>query len=209
MAGFALLFLAVELALFLKSTVPITVYVVGTVGLTAWRTRRSSPLRWYGTIRPLYVAQNVGVLAIVVTGAAGLLALDNPILNWSWWTWLASQVGDSTGGGNIIAAPLAYPWLAVPFVLLLAYTLPNLAHGEELTFRKGTKGWRDGVPRSILFGMVHCLVGVPLAVALPLSIGGLWFTRQYLQHGIDRSTTHHLTYNSIVLMAIAMLLVFT
>lgn len=185
-----------------KSTIPITAYVIASLVLTASQGRFSDNLRWYRQLRPLMALQSAGVLAAVVAVAVGLLALNNPILDWGWWTAVAAQVGDQSGGGNIITAPLSYPWLIPPFVVLLALVLPRLAEAEELMFRRGTRSWGDGAGRSVLFGLVHMIVGVPLAVALALSIGGLWFTRQYFLGGTNRSTLYHLTYNCIALVLV-------
>jgi hypothetical protein len=206
-AGLLLLFAAIEGALLFKSTIPITAYVVASLVITASQGRFSDTLRWYRQLRPLMVLQSAGVLAAVVAVAVGLLALNNPVLDWGWWTVVAAQVGDQNGGGNIITAPFSYPLLIPPFVILLVLVLPRLAETEELMFRRGTRSWRDGAGRSLLFGLIHMLVGVPLAVALALSIGGLWFTRQYFLGGTHRSTLYHLMYNclalALVLVAVA------
>ncbi len=202
MTGLLLLLAAIEGALYFKSTVPITVYVIASLAITAAQGRFAESLRWYRAIRPLIVLQSAGVLAAVIAAAVGLLALNNPILDWGWWTVVAAQVGDQSGGGNIITAPLSYPLLVPPFVVLLVLVLPRLAESEELTFRRGTHNWRDGALRSLVFGLIHMVVGIPLAVALALSIGGLWFTRQYFLGGTRRSTLHHLTYNCIALLLV-------
>src|SRR5581483_1968633 len=138
---------------------------------------------------------------------------------------LAPQLGDAPGGiggpssagggpgagepppGNIILEPLAYRWLAVPFLLLLLFVLPSLAAAEERLFRQGTRGWRQGLVRSLIFGLAHWPMGIPLGAALALSIGGLWFTYQYFRGGIARSTVYHLTYNLLAILLIVLLLV--
>ncbi|GEM_PF-5940654 len=196
MAGVLVLLVAVEAAVLLKSTLPVTVYVVASLALTAWQGRSSGSLRWYRSIRPGVVLQSVAVLA-----------LQNPVLNWGWWAVVATQAGQDGAGGNILTAPLSYPILAIPFLALLALVLPRLAEMEEQTFRRGTRSWKDGIWRSLAFGLVHMLVGVPLAVALALSIGGLWFTRQYFLGGVARSTVYHLCYNCVAFALLAVALV--
>lgn len=67
--------------------------------------------------------------------------------------------------------------------------------GEEELFRDGTRNWRHVLPRSLVFGLMHLLPGVPIAAALALTIAGLWFTRQYFRGGVARSTTYHLAWD--------------
>lgn len=57
------------------------------------------------------------------------------------------------------------------------------------------------------FGLVHCLAGIPVFAGLALSLGGLWFTYQYFRGGVEASTVHHLTYNLLIMAAIAVFLV--
>jgi hypothetical protein len=207
MAGILVLLAAIEAALFFKSTIPITAYVVASLALTASQGRFAESLHWYREIRPFIVLQSLAVLAVVIAVAAGLLALGNPVLDWGWWTVVSAQIGDQQGGGNIITAPFSYPLLIPPFVILLVLVLPRLAESEELLFRRGTRAWPDGVRRSLLFGLIHMVVGVPLAVALALGVGGLWFTRQYFLGGAHRSTLYHLTYNCIALALVVLAVV--
>lgn len=204
MGNLLALAIAAEASFFFKSTLPLAAYVVGSIGLAAWQSRSADHLRWYRRIRPDVVVQDLVVLAAVIGAAAALLSLDNPVLNFGWYQFLVQDVGgDPSGGGNIITAPFSYRALIVPFVGLLLFVLPRLAETEELIFRRGTRTWRQGIARSFVFGLVHMLVGVPLAVALALGLGGLWFTYQYFQGGVARSTVYHLTYNLIVLGMVA------
>lgn len=204
MANLLVLALAAEASLLFKSTLPLTAYVVASLGLAAWQSRSADHLRWYRRIRLSVVAQDLVVLGAVIGVAAALLSLDNAVLNFGWYQFLLQDVGgDPSGGGNIITAPFSYRALIVPFLALLLFVLPRLAETEEFIFRRGTRTWRQGAVRSVAFGLVHMLVGVPLAVALALSLGGLWFTYQYFLGGVARSTVYHLTYNLIVLGLVA------
>ena len=69
---------------------------------------------------------------------------------------------------------------------------------EEKWFRLGTESWQQGLYLSFLFGMVHCLVGIPVAAGMVISIAGLWFTHQYFIGGVELSALHHTTYNLII-----------
>ncbi len=219
MRGLLVLLLAVLLSGLLHSALPLTAYVLGVLTLTAWRNRRGTQLRLYRQIRLSILLQSVLVLAVVAVVIGLVLSLDNPILNFSWLALLAPQLGGMPGGiggpdsagepppGNIILEPLAYRWLVVPFLLLLLFVLPSLAAAEERLFRQGTRSWRQGIVRSLIFGLAHWPMGIPLGAALALSIGGLWFTYQYFRGGIARSTVYHLTYNLLAILLIVLLLV--
>lgn len=197
MVGILLLLAAIQASLLFKSTLPITIYVIGSLGLTAAQGRASDTLRWYRALRPAMFLTSAGVLTVVIVAAVGLLSLPIPLLSWGWWSVVAAQAGDQSAGGNIVTAPFSYPLLIPAFLALLVLVLPRLASTEELMFRRGTRDWRDGALRSLGFGLIHMIVGVPVAVALALSIGGMWFTRQYFLGGVQRSTLYHLAYNCL------------
>ena len=215
MTGF-LLFVAVALPSWaLNSPLPLVAYVMGVLLLGAWRNRGGQHLVLYRQIRPIMVVQCLGVLVCIAAVVAALLSLGNPILDFSWFGLLLQRTGDTStaltgpgggpAGGNVLIEPLAYHWLALPFIALLFYLLPQLAMAEEQLFRRGTRNWVQGVYRSVAFGLAHLPMGIPLGAALALSIGGLWFTYQYFRGGVARSATHHLTYNVIALCVIVVL----
>jgi len=53
---------------------------------------------------------------------------------------------------------------------------------EEVIFRRGTKSWKDGSIRGLIFGLIHLTMGVPLIIAVvPLTLMGFWFTREYFE----------------------------
>lgn len=165
----------------------------------------------------------VGLAALSAPVTVYWLTADMPVLNWS----LLTLVGQAETG-NVASAGLQVGlWFALPYVLLLLACLPTLALVEEYWFRRGTRGWRDGLWRSLAFGLAHLLVGVPLGVALfGLSAVGLLFTAVYLRaarrppglddpppafvttrfaaapaerRGMDASALQHLAYNTVAL----------
>jgi hypothetical protein len=180
-------------------------------------------LRPFLAIRPRHLL--IGLAAIGWPFGVYLLTADLPLLSWS----LLSLVGQEEGG-NVAGAGLQVGlWFALPYIALLLACLPSLALIEEYWFRRGTRGWRDGLWRSLLFGLAHMLVGVPLGVALfGLSAVGLLFTAIYLRaarapapadaappafatwrfaaampaerRGMDASALQHLAYNTVALL---------
>jgi hypothetical protein len=208
---------------------PLALLVAGMLGQGVLRLDwRRDIVRPYRAIRPRHLA--IGVLTILLPVTSFILTADVPVLNWS----LLTLVGQENG--NVAAAGLEVgPWFAAPYLLLLLACLPMLALVEEYWFRRGTRGWRDGLGRSLLFGLVHALVGVPLGVAiLGLGAVGLVLTGVYLRavrrppegagptgfaverlrsttpderRGIDAAAVQHLAYNTIALTVAAVAVV--
>ncbi len=141
----------------------------------------------------------VGLNALVIgvtVGVAVLLDRLFPCLNRSWLYLMPGGQGHAI---NIGLMPVQIKYFGIAFLLLLAISVPGLARGEEMKYRRGTVGWKDGAARSVRFGLAHCVAGVPLYAGLALTVGGLWFTLQYFRGGVERSTLHHATYNWILL----------
>ena len=105
------------------------------------------------------------------------------------------------------------------FIGLLIVGMPLLVAREEWVFRRGAeeRGTAVNLGRSLVFGLAHAVVGIPIGAALALSIGGLYLTRCYLngwketrsQTGaLLESTRAHLAYNlTIVALVLLSLLV--
>lgn len=107
---------------------------------------------------------------------------------------------------NINFLGVDIPFLGILICLLLLTAIPHAAEWEEKKFRAGTKNWWDGLLRSILFGLVHMLVLVPLGSAIGLILAGLFFTSLYFKGGIELSSQGHFQHNFIVITIILVLL---
>lgn len=147
------------------------------------------------------------VLAGVVAVATPLLAV--PGLDWGWWSALGGE-GNPVFGSSSATAGSAWEWL-VPllFVCLLIPALPLFAHAEEVMFRRGAEGWSGGGRslKVVQFGLIHVIIGIPIAVALALSVGGAYFMATYLRairDGADQrgatieSARAHTAYNGLL-----------
>jgi hypothetical protein len=121
----------------------------------------------------------------------------NSLLRWSWLDLVADKA-DAGHGSNQMIAGATIPFFGVLFVILLFLNLPRLAEAEEFSFRDGTKNWLHAIPRSLAFGLMHMVVGVPLWLGLALSVPGMWFTSQYFKGGVSRSTMAHSLYNMVI-----------
>lgn len=138
-------------------------------------------LRIYRQVRPRHLAANLGVAVLTIL-AYFLISRLLPVLNISWVSVLASgSTSEATGGTNALIAPITLPVFGPVFALLLLANFPLLTHAEERIFRAGTKSHLTAIPRSLIFGLVHCLVGVPIAAGLALAIPGMWFSHHYIR----------------------------
>jgi hypothetical protein len=159
-------------------------------------------------LRPRHFLRAVPVLAGVLAVATPLIAI--PGLDFGWWTAIGGEGNPVVGVGRKSATPGALETvIPIIFVTLLLVGLPLLVEGEEWVFRKGAqyRSRAANARRSILFGLVHALVGIPIGVALALSVGGFYFTWAYLrvwratgseEAALAESTRSHLAYNLVI-----------
>jgi hypothetical protein len=143
-----------------------------------------------------------------VVAAAGLL-VRVPGLDWGWWSALGG-VGNPVTGSTEQTVGTAWEWIVpLAFVALLVPALPLFAYAEERIFRAGAQRWTRArrAVKVVQFGLVHALIGVPIGVALALSVGGGYFMGVYLRayrstgsvpEATYESTRAHTTYNAAI-----------
>lgn len=144
----------------------------------------------------IYIIPTIGLVIFVYTN---LLALNPELFGASWIKALAGLLGKDASGANISTAGINIPVIGILLCLLIMVQLPSWANAEEKLFREGTKNWIDGLRRSLLFGLVHMIVGVPFGAALALALAGLLFTYMYFKGGVELSTQTHFQYNLALL----------
>ena len=167
-------------------------------------------------LRPHHFLLALPVLTAIVVTAIALIQL--PVLSFGWW--------DAIGGVGNPAVGLTDQDLGILDVLipafflgLLVVALPLLVAREEWVFRRGAehRGAVQNVGRSVVFGLAHAVIGIPLGAALALSIGGLYLTWCYLRGwratrsqagALLESTRAHLAYNVTILGLVAVALAF-
>ena len=73
--------------------------------------------------------------------------------------------------------------MPIAFLLVLLPAIPLFAETEERMFRFGAESWsgRSGSAKAVQFGLMHAIIGIPIGVALALSIGGGYFMWCYLR----------------------------
>jgi hypothetical protein len=180
---------------------------------------RARVLRIVRGIRLRHVLPVPFLLVAVLTAAT--LLLQVPGLDWGWWSALGGYGNPVTGGSERTTGTVLEWLVPLVFGILLVPGIPLFAEAEERIFRRGAEGWStlERIWRGVVFGLAHAIIGLPLGVALALSVGGWWFTAVYLwgvrrgggsqRAGVLESTRAHTAYNgTIVLLLLASLLVY-
>lgn len=191
---------------------------VASVALPLVSERRNYQFVWsvWRRFRIKMFFECLGVVTLTIAAAIALWQV--PGLKYGWinlffggesGNMLVKPIMEGSDSGNILIR------LMVPvFFAALAFVLPFLARSEERSFRKGYDDWGSITKQSVKFGLVHCLVGVPLAAGIALIISGLFYGLKY-KRAFDRSadtigywraedetvmvsTTYHTMYNMIV-----------
>lgn len=131
--------------------------------------------------RLMMLVEILFVLILTITVIA-TLCIYIPFLRWGWLNLFIS------GGGNILIAPVVegsesssmlVRILPPIFFVALLVALPFIAHCEEEIFRRGYHEWGEIARQSVKFGLVHILVGIPLAAGIALIIPGFFFAWKY------------------------------
>ncbi len=155
------------------------------------------------------------VLALVVGAAIGLTSI--PPLDFGWWTAIGGQGNPAFGVTDRTAGTPFELIVPIVFIILLVPALPLLVEREEFAFRLDAELWSTPkrIAKALLFGLVHAIVGIPIGVALALSLGGAYFTLAYLRRfrstqsrreALLESTRAHLAYNASIVGLVALVL---
>ena len=200
----------------------LTVAVLAVVGVRLFEAARTSVgarRKTLGVVQGLRTRHFVRAIPIVVAiVSTAFVLIQLPVLSWGWWTMIGGEGNPAVGVTDRDFGILS---VVIPlfFIGLLIVGLPLLVAREEWVFRRGaeTRGTATNLGRSLVFGLAHAVVGIPIGAALALSIGGLYLTRCYLdgwketrsQSGaLLESTRAHLAYNlTIITLVLTSLLV--
>jgi hypothetical protein len=151
------------------------------------------------------------VVTVVAVLATALTQL--PVLRWGWWSIIGGQ-GNPIAGSADATVGSVWEWLIpLVFVALLMPTLPLFALAEERIFRSGAETWSTPrrVSKTLQFGLVHALIGIPIGAAIALSIGGAYFLTVYLRRShitgnsdeaLMESTRAHTAYNAMIMVLV-------
>ena len=201
----------------------VTVVVLAWIGsrlAVSFRRSLTGPARAHvvEVVRGLRVRHFLPVPAVValVLGAAVVLTAIPP-LDFGWWTAIGGYGNPAFGVTDRTVGTPFEVVVPVVFLVLLVPALPLLVEREEVLFRLGAESWTPAkrIGKTLLFGLIHALVGIPIGFALALSIGGAHFLLGYLRAhratgsrhaALLESTRLHLAYNlSIVALVVVVL----
>jgi hypothetical protein len=204
--------------------------VVGFVAVQLYQAARSTLMQKAWTmargIKIRHFFANLPMLASTMVVAAIFLFI--PGLSWGWWSMfggegsiLLGRVQDGEESRAIVSMISAF--LMSAFIVVV----PPLAMREEQIFRMGSerRAPKDRITNAVFFGLLHSVMGIPIGVALALSLGGIWFTSRYLsgykkariagqglvesqEAGIRESTLYHMAWNWTVLALVISLMLF-
>jgi polyferredoxin len=140
--------------------------------------------------------------------------LQVPLLRWGWWSALGGD-GNPIFGSSTATVGTVWSWLIpLVFMTLVVVALPLFANAEERMFRAGSERWSTPrrVAKVLQFGLIHALIGIPIGVALALSVGGTYFMVVYLHaykltgsvnEATMESTRAHTAYNAMIITTVA------
>ncbi|MCX6739377.1 MAG: hypothetical protein NT098_05025 [Candidatus Parcubacteria bacterium] len=132
-------------------------------------------------VHPKMVVEVFGILILVV-GIMILLMMFVPFMRIGWMNFFAHE------GGNIILKPFTdlaessdYLIRCIPVILLavLIFLAPFIVKVEEEIFRYGHTEWGAVSRQSVKFGLIHLVLGIPLAAPVALTFLGFFLGYKY------------------------------
>jgi hypothetical protein len=203
-----------------SATTVLSVFVLGFMGLRlvsgvrASRTARGRTI--VDAVRARLSWRHVWPVPLVLAAvfAAAFALMSVPGLDWGWWSAIGGE-GNPVFGSTDQTSGTVWEWgLPLAFMALLIPGLPLFAHAEERLFRMGAEGWSTSkrVLKTLQFGLVHAVIGIPIGAALALSIGGAYFMWTYFRahrasgsttEATLESTTAHAAYNGLIVVIVA------
>lgn len=146
------------------------------------------------------------VLGVIISVSLINLVELPYILKFSWISFITS--GESRGS-NLATTPLSsgYVLIVLIFWVVMTLCLPYLAKIEEIMFRSNVLKRSDRIKKSIIFGLIHMVMGIPLYIALVICVIGYIYSYKYYKSyikggdelGLEASTSLHAKYNFILI----------
>jgi hypothetical protein len=162
------------------------------------------------------------LLLVTALVAIGLIKLI-PLLGWGWGKIIFGTTANIAVAPILTSATSGNLWLKIPGFMamcLLLYSMPFFVWVEEIDYRKGHIEWKPICIQSVKFGLIHLIMGIPIAMALALSIPGFVFACKYRkaylslerltehereEHAVMASTAYHAVYNCVIILLLSLL----
>lgn len=232
-----------------RSLLP-TLFSIGIIGLIAadlWLHKSKFNFVWriYFQSGVLTYVRAIGILWVTLTTFAIAQSIAPPFMLWGWANVVFGQPGNLIFQPfNLLntlhplsVLPIPLPSLTHPpthltiqltlatafilcFWLMLMLGIPFWARLEERIFRQGANSWRQISIRSVQFGLVHLIVGIPILAGFVLIVPGFLFACRYKyvhdkhlkahrnslkaqEAGMLASTADHAIYNAVLVTFVA------
>jgi hypothetical protein len=167
----------------------------------------------------------LGLVIVVFSIVTAIIILDLPsFLTFSWITLIDSE----QSSGNVIMAPIFLGWwpLAVAFYLVLVAFIPYFSEIEERAFRSHILTRKERLKKSLIFGLVHMVMGVPFIISIVIGWIGWIYSIRYVKayrivytntgsvaladsYATHRAVSLHAKYNLIVITLAVLLVLLT
>lgn len=231
----------------LPALLSLGVVAVVLADLWRYRLRLDFVRRTYFHTNPLIYLRAFCIVVLTLFTYSFADAIAPDWMRWGWANWVFGQPGNiifqpfnlfSQTASDVIAvsyssapslpsspAPLnGSTLLTLGFWLILILGIPFWSSLEERIFRQGADRWGQIWVRSVIFGFIHLLAGIPILGGFVLIVPGFLFAWRYKfvrdrhfrrtgdilqaqEAGVAASTADHAIYNAILvtLAVIAML----
>lgn len=146
-------------------------------------------------------------IIIMITLVIILPPIVPAFLNFS-WLHLLQKESTNANVEILYSVSDASRWLILPLWIFFLLILPKLAYQEERIFRHHNTRLIHCIFPNFKFGLMHCIVGVPIIVGLILGALGFLLSLKYIHHykkqgdtayGLLASTSVHGKYNIILI----------
>lgn len=170
----------------------LALFAVANVGYVFWTERNRYGFVWqvWKRFRFGMLCSTLAVLAATVV--IGVVLSRVPGLSYGWMHLFYAKGGNALMQPVLAGSKSDLAWVRLlPLAFLAALTLavPFLAHMEEEAFRHGVVEWPRIARRSVVFGLIHCIVGIPIAFGLALIASGMFYGYQY-KRAFEREVQH-------------------
>jgi hypothetical protein len=208
-------------------SIAVSIGIVWIIASELWKNRTRLNLIWrvYFQSGILTYVRACFIFIATMTTVIVLATWSPEFLHWGWAQLIFGQATNVALQPFVTieqvspidqTSPILPIFMMVLFWGLMILTLPFLAEVEEQIFRQGVCTWKGILWNSLLFGLAHLLMGIPIFIGLALFVPGFLFACRYKyayhhhlrqfqnelaaqQAGVLASTADHAVYNALLI----------